>query len=180
MLNNAETRIRPVHIQDVAQALSNILTGPDSTTLNLPGPAVHTYESLMDLVASITYNAPSFAPTIPKSVMMAVAKAAQLVWWPLISPDEVERRYINDVGTDAKGEKWLGDWDKVGVVPEEVENLAITFLRRYRTAYVSMEMFISSKRSRCSCNSTYLDNLHDTVRTTPGRWLFPRLAEVHL
>ncbi|KAG8843045.1 hypothetical protein FRB96_004383 [Tulasnella sp. 330] len=134
MLNNAETRIRPVHIQDIAQALSNLMTGPDSTTLNLPGPAVHTYESLLDLVSSVTYNAPSFAPTIPKSIMLAVAKAAQLVWWPLISPDEVERRYMNDVGTDAKGEKWSGDWEKVGVVPEEVENLAIAFLRRYRTA----------------------------------------------
>lgn len=70
-------------------------------------------------------------------MIMALSKAAQKVWWPLLSPDEVERRYINDVGTDKKGEKWAGDWDKVGVVPEEVENLAITFLRRYRNAYVS-------------------------------------------
>ncbi|KAG9033796.1 hypothetical protein FRB95_014217 [Tulasnella sp. JGI-2019a] len=134
MLNNAETRIRPVHIQDIAQALSNLMTAAslESTTLNLPGPAIHSYESLLNLVSSVTYNAPSFAPTIPKPIMVAVAKAAQAVWWPLISPDEVERRYVNDVGTD--NEKWMGDWDKVGVVPEEVENLAITFLRRYRSA----------------------------------------------
>jgi NADH dehydrogenase (ubiquinone) 1 alpha subcomplex subunit 9 len=136
-LNHAATRIRPVHSLDVAQALSNLLTGPDahkSMTLNLPGPAVHSYASLLNLIASVTYNGTGFAPTIPKPVIMAVSKAAQLAWWPLLSPDEVERRYINDVGTDAKGEKWMGDWEKVGVVPEEVENLAITFLRRYRTA----------------------------------------------
>lgn len=68
--------------------------------------------------------------------MMMASKTAQWAWWPLLSPDEVERRYMDDIGTDAKGEKWAGDWDKVGVVPDEVENLAITYLRRYRNAYV--------------------------------------------
>jgi len=136
-LNDAATRLRPVHVLDVAQALSNLLTGPNTTDpqlINLPGPTVHSYASLLNLISSVTYNHIGFAPTIPKSVMMSAAKAAQLVWWPLLSPDEVERRYINDVGTDVKGEKWRGDWDKVGVHPDEVEDWAITYLRRYRSA----------------------------------------------
>jgi len=136
-LNHAETRLRPVHVLDVAQALSNLVTGPnthESVTLNLPGPAIHSYASLLNLISSMTYNSPGFAPTISKSVMLAISRAAQTVWWPLLSPDEVERRYLDGVGTDAEGETWTGDWDKVGVVPEEVENLAIAFLRRYRSA----------------------------------------------
>lgn len=125
---------------DVAQALSNLVGGvkgaTESITYNLPGPTVHSYASLLNLIQSVTYNSIGFAPTIPKSVMMTASKVAQAAWWPLLSPDEVERRYIDDVGTDAKGEHWQGDWDKFGVTPEEVENLAITYLRRYRSAYV--------------------------------------------
>ncbi|KAG9023408.1 hypothetical protein FS837_005829 [Tulasnella sp. UAMH 9824] len=137
-LNDAKTKIRPVHVLDVAQALSNLVGGvkgaSESITYNLPGPTVHSYASLLNLIQSVTYNSIGFAPTIPKSIMMTASKVAQAAWWPLLSPDEVERRYIDDVGTDAKGEHWQGDWDKLGVTPEEVENLAITYLRRYRSA----------------------------------------------
>lgn len=124
---------------DVAQALSNLVGAKgasESVTFNLPGPTVHSYASLLNLIQSVTYNSIGFAPTIPKSFMLTASKVAQAAWWPLLSPDEVERRYIDDVGTDAKGEHWQGDWDKFGITPEEVENLAITYLRRYRTAYV--------------------------------------------
>ncbi|KAG8889756.1 hypothetical protein FRB99_003957 [Tulasnella sp. 403] len=136
-LNGAATRIRPVHILDVAQALSNLITGPNAqepVTLSLPGPTVHSYASLLNIIQSVTYNPIGFAPTLPKQLVMRVSKLAQAAWWPIVSPDEVERRYIDDVGTDAKGARWMGDWDKVGVVPEEVENLAIAYLRRYRSA----------------------------------------------
>ncbi|KAG8986403.1 hypothetical protein FRB90_004047 [Tulasnella sp. 427] len=137
-LNDAKTKIRPVHVLDVAQALSNLVGGAknasESVTYNLPGPTVHSYASLLNLIQSVTYNSIGFAPTIPKSLMMTASKVAQSAWWPLLSPDEVERRYIDDVGTDAKGEQWQGDWDKFGITPEEVENLAITYLRRYRSA----------------------------------------------
>lgn len=61
---------------------------------------------------------------------------AQYVWWPTLSPDEVERRYINDV--DVKG-----DWEALGIVPEELENMAIAYVRRFRNAYVA------ESRSHC-------------------------------
>lgn len=64
---------------------------------------------------------------VPKSVALALAKAAQYIWWPALSPDEVERRYINDSDVS-------GDWDQVGVEPTEIEDHAITYLRRYRSA----------------------------------------------
>lgn len=113
---------------DVAQGLANLLRVPAmSRTLALPGPATFTYEYLLELVSSITYIAPSKAPTLPKPVALTLSKAAQVVWWPLISPDEVERRYIDDVETP-------GDWDALGVVPEEVETYALQYLKRYRSA----------------------------------------------
>ena len=108
--------------------------------LNLPGPSQLSYEYLLTLVASVTYNPPSRAPVVPKPVALALAKAAQAVWWPALSPDEVKRRYIDDVDVP-------GDWDKVGIVPDEIEQHAITYLRRYRSAYVSMSCCIAKSHA---------------------------------
>ncbi|QRW00016.1 NAD(P)H-binding family protein [Ceratobasidium sp. AG-Ba] len=128
MLNRGETKIRPVHVLDVAQALSNLITIPTSgQTFNLPGPAYHTYETMLDLVAAVTCSSPTRALTVPKPIALLLSRAAQVVWWPALSPDEVIRRYINDSNVP-------GDWDALGVVPEEVEGHAITYLRRYRSA----------------------------------------------
>jgi NADH dehydrogenase (ubiquinone) 1 alpha subcomplex subunit 9 len=66
---------------------------------------------------------------VPKQIALALARAAQRIWWPALSPDEVERRYIDDADTP-------GDWVVFGVEPDEIENHAITYVRRYRSAYV--------------------------------------------
>ena len=115
---------------DVAQALSHLVGMPAlDRTLALPGPSTHTHEYLLELVSTLTYNAPSRAPVVPKRVALALARAAQGIWWPTLCPDEVERRYIDDADTP-------GDWAVVGVEPDEIENHAITYVRRYRSACV--------------------------------------------
>ena len=117
-------------VMDVAQALSHLVGMPAlERTLALPGPSTHTHEFLLELVSTLTYNAPSRAPAVPKRVALALASAAQRIWWPTLSPDEVERRYIDDADTP-------GDWAAVGVEPDEIENHAITYVRRYRSACV--------------------------------------------
>ncbi|KAF9242580.1 39kDa subunit of Ndufa9, NADH ubiquinone oxidoreductase [Melanogaster broomeanus] len=127
-LNYGETKIRPVHVMDVAQALANLMDiSLLPGTLSLPGPRTLSFEYLLQLVSSVTYNPPSRASVLPKRVALTVAKAAQAAWWPLICPDEVERRYLDDVTVP-------GDWDAVGVTPDEIETHAITYLRRYRSA----------------------------------------------
>jgi len=127
-LNYGETKIRPVHVTDVAQALANFMPNPPMPqTLSLPGPSTLTFEYLLELVGSVTFNPPSRAPVLPKPAALALAKLGQFIWWPTLSPDEVERRFIDDVDT-------AGDWDAVGVTPGEIEDHAITYLRRYRSA----------------------------------------------
>jgi len=118
-------------VMDVAQALSNLVRMPAiDRTLALPGPSTLTYEYLLELVSTLTYNPPSRAPVVPKRIALALARVAQRIWWPTLSPDEVERRYIDDADTP-------GDWALVGVEPDEIENHAITYVRRYRSAYVT-------------------------------------------
>jgi NADH dehydrogenase (ubiquinone) 1 alpha subcomplex subunit 9 len=120
---------------DVAQALANLTSIPQlPATLSLPGPSTLTHEYLLELVSSITYQPPSRAPVLPKAVATVLAKAAQAVWWPALCPDEVARRYMDDVDVP-------GDWAAFGVEPSEIENHAITYLRRYRSAYVACILF---------------------------------------
>jgi len=127
-LNNGETKMRPVHIMDVAQALTNLLNLPKHAgVVNLPGPSTLTYEYMLDLVSSVTLRPPSNALTLPKSVAKAISALGKTVWWPALSADEVERRYIDDADVP-------GDWNAVGVEPSEIEDHAITYLRRYRSA----------------------------------------------
>jgi len=128
-LNNEQTRVRPVHVMDVAEAIKNIVRDPKADTglYNLPGPSTLTYEYLLDMVSSVTLQPPSKAPTLPKVVAKNLAKLGKAVWWPVLAEDEVERRYINDSEVE-------GDWDRVNITPSEIEDHAITYLRRYRSS----------------------------------------------
>jgi len=85
-----------------------------------------TYEYLLELVSTLICQPPSNAPVVPKPIALAVSKMGKAVWWPTLSTDEVERRYIDDVSVS-------GDWDVVGVTPEEIEENAIAYVRRYRS-----------------------------------------------
>jgi NADH dehydrogenase (ubiquinone) 1 alpha subcomplex subunit 9 len=152
-LNDGRTRVRPVQVGllytrkkffiffgadlepqvlDVAQALVNLLQAPPlAHTLNLPGPSTLTYEWLLQMVSSLTYLPPSRAPVVPKRMAKAITQLGRFVWWPTLTADQVERRFIDDVDVP-------GDWDVFGITPEEIEDSAIIYLRRYRTACVSL------------------------------------------
>ncbi|KAL5501411.1 EFM5 [Sanghuangporus vaninii] len=126
-LNHGQTKIRPVHVIDVAQALNNLLTMPPlGRTISLPGPSTLTYQYLLELIASVTYQPISKAPVLPKPVAHWLAKGTNYVWWQTVCPDEVERRFIDDVDTP-------GDWDLVDVVPDEIETFALKYLRMFRS-----------------------------------------------
>jgi len=100
----------------------------------MPGPSTLTYEFLLDLVSSVTLQPPSRAPVLPQAAATMLSKLGQSVWWPTLSPDEVTRRYIDDVDVPS-------DWNAVGVQPTEIEDTAIAYLRRYRSAYVLIKIW---------------------------------------
>ncbi|WVR04452.1 hypothetical protein IAU60_001455 [Kwoniella sp. DSM 27419] len=160
-LNEGKTKILPVHVMDVAAALDLMLNAPVTSvasTFALPGPVLHTFNSLQSLVSSITLNPVSTAPTIPKQVAKLVATALNRgIWWPTTNPDEIERKYIDDLGVDAfqtpdadkiaagwaegykpdmvgiDGEQ-VKSWKELDMTPDPIEDHAIKYLRRYRAA----------------------------------------------
>lgn len=159
-LNN--TKILPTHVLDVAEALKVMLNAPVTSvasTFALAGPALHTYDSILELVNTLTMRGESAPPTIPKVVAKTFAELVNTgIWWPTVSPDEIERRYINDAGvaafTPADNSAYPAGWAPVaqvdtipgvdgeplkgfaelGIEPDYVEEHAIKYVRRYRSS----------------------------------------------
>ncbi|WWD22150.1 hypothetical protein CI109_106639 [Kwoniella shandongensis] len=164
-LNEGKTKLLPVHVMDVAAALDKMLNAPVTSvasTFALPGPVLHSHNSLHSLVSQFTLKPVSSAPTLPKPVAKLFATAVNRgIWWPTISPDEIERKYIDDLGIDTFAPQtaatnapagWsqtdkqpmvgidgepVKTWADLDMVPDTVEEHAIKILRRYRpsTAY---------------------------------------------
>lgn len=147
---------------DVAEALATMLNAPVTSvasTFALPGPAVHTFNSLQNLVSSLVMKPVSSAPTLPKSVALAAAAVLnRALWWPTTNPDEIERKFIDDIGVEAyealvteeKPSGWgtgsvsvnmtgvdgepVKSFADLDIQPDHIEEHAIKYLRRYRSA----------------------------------------------
>lgn len=166
-MNNSNTKLRPVHVMDVAQGLTNLIYQPAlARTLSLPGPQTFTIEQMFDLVQAITMNPASKAPHLPKFVAKLLARTSDFVWWPVLSPDQVERRYIDDANVE-------GDWDALGVVPDEIERHAVNYLQSYRAPSVLLSHVSFIEHQLTSLNS---ENMYrppvipdSTNRTSPER-----------
>lgn len=66
-------------------------------TFSLAGPKTYSVIDMLRLVESLTFNKTvREGLNIPKFALMAAAKIGDLAWWPMLSPDEVTRRYIDD------------------------------------------------------------------------------------
>lgn len=117
-------------VQDVAQALANITSLPelDGSTLNLSGVVPFSYNELEQLVSLFTFRPVSTAPEVPKKFARILSWISNRAWWPSLSPDEIERRFISNPNEDP-----TLDWKRVGVTPTEIEDIAIAILRRYRS-----------------------------------------------
>ncbi len=108
---------RPAQVMDIAQALSNLMVMPTvDHTLMLPGLSTLTYEYLLKFILMLTYNPLSHTP------------AAQHIWWPVLSPDEVEWRYIDNMDMP-------GNWAVIGIEPDKIENHTITYVHHYHSTY---------------------------------------------
>ncbi|KAH9464749.1 hypothetical protein MJO28_001547 [Puccinia striiformis f. sp. tritici] len=134
-VNKLETLVRPVSVLDVAEAMQLMSTAESTIgkTFELAGPRTYSHEELFEVLEVLTHK--SLTPSIIslplpvfKFLMKIVDKA---VWWPTLSEDEIVRRCIDDKLELSEG---CYGFDYFGIEPDAVENLAITYLRYYRTA----------------------------------------------
>ena len=129
-INGQETVIRPAHSLDVAEALKVMMTA-DSTigqTFSLGGPRSYTFEDIISIAELNTMNKLQ-GFNVPRVVASTVLKLYEKVWWPTISPDEVIRRFMNDL----PDEMGTLSWDALNMTPDALDELAIVYLRRHRS-----------------------------------------------
>ena len=108
-----------------------MLTAPStaSSTFALAGPHTYTFETILALVEALTLRKLQ-GPNFPRPILALAARLWDLVWWPTLSPDEVTRRYIDDAAI----EEGLKGFKDLGIEPDVLEDVAIVYLRRYRSA----------------------------------------------
>lgn len=152
----------PVHVMDVAEALNVILTAPVTSTAStfvLPGPEAYSFNELINLVEFFTLKKLGSAMTIPRPVIEFAAQILnRAIWWPTISPDEIRRMYMDDLGVSSHLSRpdptipsgWGGEaipspflgvdgeavkgFADLGISPDLVEEHAQKYLRRFRNA----------------------------------------------
>lgn len=97
-VNENKETLYPVHVLDIAKALEKI--GYDDSTAGklyeLNGPEKFNIAEIRELIKPFT-KIDYTNINLPKSVALKISELLQLVWWPLINPDQVERQFLNQV-----------------------------------------------------------------------------------
>jgi NADH dehydrogenase len=126
LFGNGMTRLQPIHVDDVAEAVARILqrTERDPITLECGGPQVYTYRNLVRSVARDASLNPRLVP-VPFGAWYALARAAEFLPSPAITRNQVELMQIHTVASaDLPGLRDLG------IVPQQLEETIRLILQR--------------------------------------------------
>lgn len=122
------TKLQPVYVGDVADAIIKILDTPTlaGQTYELGGPKVYSFKAMLDLVLK-ECGRPRILLPYPFALAKFVAFFLELLPKPLLTRDQVELlKTDNVVSGDLPGFKELA------LTPSSAEAILPTYLRRYR------------------------------------------------
>lgn len=119
LFGRGRTRLQPVYVDDVAQAVVRVLSRPDvqGSTFELGGAEVYTYRDVVEMVLEKLHRRRLLLP-LPFAAWHAMVSAANLAGQPPLTHDQVflmERD--SAVGKDAKG------FADLGIEPESLHSL---------------------------------------------------------
>lgn len=119
---------------DVGQALELMLFD-DSTasqTFELFGPKNYSVAEIAELVDREIYKERTHI-NVPKFILKPIAKVAnQVLWWPVLSADEVEREFI-----DQKIDPTAKTFKDLGIEPGDISNFTYHYLVRITKSNIS-------------------------------------------
>lgn len=98
-------------------------------TFSLPGPKTYDYNQIIEIAEARTMQKLQ-GVTPPAWLFKLAARVWENVWWPTISVDEVTRRLMDDKEPEAGT---LG-FAELGITPDVLDDIAIVYLRRYRSS----------------------------------------------
>ncbi|XP_028665034.1 NADH dehydrogenase [ubiquinone] 1 alpha subcomplex subunit 9, mitochondrial [Erpetoichthys calabaricus] len=120
---------QPVYVVDVAKAIVNSITDPDSSgkTYALVGPNRYILHDLVEYLYSVAHR-PFIAYPFPRPLYHLVARFFELnPFEPWTTRDKVDRLHMTDLKLPN-----LPGFEDLGITPASVEQKAIEVLRRHR------------------------------------------------
>lgn len=124
------TKIQPVYVGDVANAITRILSDPKTKgqTYDLGGPKVYSFKDLMRLLLTVTNRNRLL---VPMPLGLAKILAWFLEFWPkpLLTTDQV-----NSLKRDNVVSKNNPGFKELGIAPIAAEAILPTYLHRFRTS----------------------------------------------
>jgi NADH dehydrogenase len=108
MFGRGQTRLQPVNVEDVAEAVTRILEGAEpQPTYEFGGPSVFTYEDLVRKLRDRARSSALIMP-LPFSVWHSLGAAAELLPQPPVTRNQVELMHVDNVAWEGPGLHTLG------------------------------------------------------------------------
>jgi NADH dehydrogenase len=104
LFGRGQTRLQPVHVEDVAAAIARAMRRPPSgICYELGGPRIYAYRSLLEMIARRLGAKPILVP-MPFSLWRALADVAEMLPEPPITRNQVALMEKDNVASpDAPG-----------------------------------------------------------------------------
>jgi uncharacterized protein YbjT (DUF2867 family) len=118
MFGAGTTRLQPVYVEDVAEAITRILRPPTAHQLyELVGPNIYTYEELLRTLAAAVGRRPLFLP-FPFALWHVVGYLSEFLPNPPITRNQVELMAMDNVAESARA-----GFDALRIAPQPIENI---------------------------------------------------------
>ncbi|KAI8913802.1 hypothetical protein DFJ77DRAFT_464730 [Powellomyces hirtus] len=129
LMNGGKTRIRPTYVGDVAHVLGKLENDDRAVgqIVELYGPKEYYYAALVEFFLDVTrrHQVAVYLPKFLGKALAAITNSVLAI--PIISPDEIERLYVDDTPTPGALK-----FDDFNVKPFTVEEQIIRFAGLYR------------------------------------------------
>jgi uncharacterized protein YbjT (DUF2867 family) len=119
MFGNGLTRLQPVYVEDVAEAIARVLhrAGLHANTLECGGPRIYSYEELLRIVAHQARLKPLLIP-VPFAAWHAMAAVAEMFPSPPVTRNQVELMQVDNVTSPG-----MPGFEELEISPRSVEEV---------------------------------------------------------
>lgn len=126
MFGHGLTRLQPVYVEDVAEAIGRIMQHAETPSMiyELGGPRVYSYKELLGAIARQAGLAPLLIP-IPFAVWHALAWASEMFPGPFLTRNQVELMQIDTVSSPE-----MPGFIELGISPHSVDAILQKILSR--------------------------------------------------
>jgi uncharacterized protein YbjT (DUF2867 family) len=120
MFGSGNTRLQPVNVEDVAEAIARILQLAQISvdTFECGGPCVYSYRELLEAIAGAARLRPFLFP-LPLAVWHVLADIAEMLPNPPVTRNQVELMRMDNVASPQ-----LPGLSELGIAPQAIEEIA--------------------------------------------------------